>query len=167
MANHEAYQNYFDRYTSLVRETTIEAALDARDKALEAFYNKVTEEKSAYAYAEGKWTLKEMLQHMIDTERIFTYRALAIARKEMANLPGFDENMYADNSFANRRSWADLTAEMRVICQSTQMLYSSFTEQMLEEEGTANNNKFKVRTAGFIIPGHVTHHLKIAEERYL
>lgn len=167
MADTEVYQNYFDRYTSLVQETTIEAALNARDEALEEFYNKVKEEKSLYAYAEGKWTLREMLQHMIDTERIFTYRALAISRKETTDLPGFDENAYADNSFANSRSWADLTAEMRIICQSTKILYASFTEEMLEAEGTANSNKFKVRTAGFIIAGHAAHHMNIAKERYL
>jgi hypothetical protein len=167
MADTEIYQNYFDRYTSLVEETSITDALNNQDAALENFFSKISEEKSDYAYAEGKWTLKEMLQHMIDTERIFTYRALAVARKETANLPGFDENLYADNSDAGRRSWADLAEEMRVVRKSTKILYSSFSDEMMEMEGTANNNKCKVSTIGFIIPGHVIHHLRVAEERYL
>jgi hypothetical protein len=167
MADTEIYQNYFDRYTSLVKETNVADALNNQDAALEDFFSKVSEEKSDYAYAEGKWTLKEMLQHMIDTERIFTYRALAVSRKETMNLPGFDENLYADNSDAGRRTWADLAEEMRVVRKSTKILYGSFSDEMMEMEGTANNNKCKVSTIGFIIPGHVIHHLKVAEERYL
>ena len=167
MADTEIYQNYFDRYTSLVKETNIADALNNQDAALEDFFNKISEEKSGYAYAEGKWTLKEMLQHMIDTERIFTYRALAVARGEKINLPGFDENEYADNADAARRSWASLTEEMRVVRKSTKLLYASFSDAMLELEGKANNNLCKVKTIGFIIPGHVTHHLRVAYERYL
>lgn len=167
MADNEIYQNYFDRYTSLVKETGIADAFNNQDAALEEFFNKVTEEKSNYAYAEGKWTLKEMLQHLIDAERIFTFRALAFSRKEAENLPGFEEDEYAANSGADRRSWADLADEMRIVRKSTKMLYNSFSDEMLETEGTANNNKCKVGTIGFIITGHVIHHLRIAEERYL
>ena len=167
MADTEIYQNYFDRYTSLVKETNVADALNNQDALLEDFFSKISEEKSNYAYAEGKWTLKEMLQHMIDTERIFTYRALAVARGEKINLPGFDENEYADNADAGRRSWASLTEEMRIVRKSTKILYASFSDAMLELEGKANNNPCKVKTIGFIIPGHVTHHLRVADERYL
>lgn len=160
------YETYFDRYTALVPETSLKEAFRNQDSVLHNYLAKVTEEKSMYAYAPGKWTLKEMLQHMIDTERIFTYRALAIARKDPANLPGFDENLYAENSDANRKTWASLAEEISAVRSSTKFLFDSFSPEMLEATGTFNDNEGKVKTMGFIIAGHVYHHLKVAEERY-
>ena len=127
----------------------------------------MTEDKSTCAYAEGKWTLKEMLQHIIDTERIFAYRALAIARKETATLPGFDENLYADNSNANSRTWDNLTQEIKAVRNSTKILFESFTEEMLQNNGNFSSSNGSANTLGFIIVGHVYHHIKIAKERYL
>lgn len=160
------YKNYFERYTALVPEKSVSEALNNQEKVLNDFLNKVSEDKSNYAYAEGKWTLKELLQHLTDTERIFTYRALAIARKDSANLPGYDENLYADNSAANNRSWKSLTEEFSAVRVSTKCLFTSFTQDMLIAEGTFNSNKGSVDTLGLIIAGHVYHHIKIGEERY-
>lgn len=161
------YKNYFENYTSLVIEKDIISAFSNQEKILNDFLDSVSEEKSNYAYAEGKWTLKEMLQHMIDTERIFSYRALAIARKETATLPGFDENLYADNSDANKRTWADLTKEIKTVRSSTSFLFKSFTEEMLQNTGKFSSSNGSANTLGFIIVGHVYHHIKIAKERYL
>jgi uncharacterized damage-inducible protein DinB len=158
--------SYFERYTSLVKEENIMDAFKNQEATLQAFYDKVFEEKSMYAYAEGKWTLKEMLQHMIDTERIFTYRALAIARKETATLPGFDENNYADNSNANARTWISLVEEMKDVRKATQHLFASFTETMLNNIGKFSNAEGSPNTLGLICVGHVYHHIKITEERY-
>jgi len=160
------YVSYFDRYTTLVPEKTLQQALKNQDPVLKEYLAKVTEDKSNYAYAPGKWTLKEMLQHMIDTERIFTYRALAIARKDPANLPGFDENLYAENSDTNRRTWELLSQEMLAVRSSTKFLFDSFSPEMMEATGTFNGNEGKVNTLGFVIPGHIYHHLMVAEERY-
>ena len=161
------YKNYFENYTSLVNENDIKAAFASQNNTLQNFFLSVSEEKAEYAYAEGKWTLKEMLQHMIDTERIFSFRALAIARKEAATLPGFDENTYAANSFANRRTWADLVNEMNLVRQCTVALFSSFSEEMLANAGNFSAATATVNTIGNIIVGHFYHHVKIADERYL
>jgi hypothetical protein len=158
--------SYFERYTSLVKEENLDGAFKNQEATLAAFYDKISEEKSMHAYAEGKWTLKEMLQHMIDTERIFTYRALAIARKETATLPGFDENNYANNSDTNRRTWASLVEEMNAVRKATQHLFASFTETMLHNIGKFSSAEGSPSTLGFICVGHVYHHIKIAEERY-
>ncbi len=158
--------NFYERYTSLVKEENINQAFQQQNKILEDFCNKISEEKSMHAYAEGKWTLKKMLQHMIDTERIFSYRALAIARKEAATLPGFDENDYADNSEANRRTWATLVEEMMDVRKATQHLFGSFTETMLNNIGKFSSAEGTPLTLGYICVGHVYHHIKIAEERY-
>ena len=161
------YKNYFENYTSLVIEKDIISAFSNQEKILNNFLDLVTEEKSTCAYAEGKWTLKEMLQHIIDTERIFAYRALAIARKETATLPGFDENLYADNSNANSRTWDNLTQEIKAVRNSTKILFESFTEEMLQNNGNFSSSNGSANTLGFIIVGHVYHHIKIAKERYL
>ena len=161
------YKNYFENYTSQVIEKDIISAFLNQEKILNNFLDLVTEEKSTCAYAEGKWTLKEMLQHIIDTERIFAYRALAIARKETATLPGFDENLYADNSNANSRTWDNLTQEIKAVRNSTKILFESFTEKMLQNNGNFSSSNDSANTLGFIIVGHVYHHIKIAKERYL
>jgi DinB superfamily len=158
--------SYFEKYTSLVKQENLTEAFQHQEATLLEFYNKVSEEKSIYAYAEGKWTLKEMLQHMIDTERIFTYRALAIARKETATLPGFDENNYADNSNANARTWTSLVEEMNALRKATQLMFGSFTDTMLNNIGKFSSAEGSPNTLGFICVGHVYHHIKIAEERY-
>ena len=160
------YKNYFENYTSLVSEKNIITAFANQAKILDGFLVSISEEKSLYAYEEGKWTLKEMLQHIIDTERIFAYRALAIARKETATLPGFDENLYADNCNANRRTWAELGKEIKIVRNSTSLLFESFTEEMLETNGNFGSCNAFVNTIGFILVGHIYHHIKIAQERY-
>lgn len=158
--------SFFEKYTSLVKEENLNEAFEQQEATLEEFYNTVSEEKSMYAYGEGKWTLKEMLQHMIDTERIFTYRALAIARKETATLLGFDENNYVDNSNANARTWASLVEEMSTVRKATQLMYASFTKTMLENIGKFSSAEGTPDTLGLICIGHIYHHIKIVEERY-
>ena len=163
----ETYFPYFKRYVDQVPEEDLATAFSNQLPIISNFLNAITEEKSTYAYAPGKWTLKELLQHMTDTERIFNYRALAIARKETAPLPGFDENSYADNSNANSRSWQTLVDEFLVVRQSTQYLYDSFTDEMFAASGTASNNPVTVISLGFTTLGHFYHHKKVMEEKYL
>ena len=163
----ETYFPYFKRYVDQVPEEDLATAFSNQFPIIKDFLNAITEEKSTYAYAPGKWTLKELLQHVTDTERIFNYRALAIARKEAAALPGFDEDSYAANSNANGRSWKTMVDEFLVVRQSTQFLYGGLTDDMFTLAGTASNNPVTVISLAFTTLGHFYHHKKVMEERYL
>lgn len=161
------YPEYFKRYVDQVPEEDLSTAFSNQLSVINKLLNSVTEEKSMYAYDTGKWTLKELLQHMIDTERIFNYRALCIARKETVSLPGFDENTYAANSNANARNWEDMVDEFLTVRRSTEFLYKSFTDETLGYSGLANNKPTTVLSLGFTTLGHFYHHKKVMEERYL
>lgn len=117
-------------------------------------------------YAEGKWTVNDILQHIIDSERIFAYRALRFARKDETPLAGFDENIYASNVNANARTLDDLMEEFRVVRKSSELLFKSFDSDMLKAIGTANETEVCVAAIGFALIGHAAHHLKILKERY-
>ena len=161
------YPAYFEKYIGYVQENDLGEAFKNQHEIMANFFESISEEKSGHAYAEGKWTLKELLQHIIDTERIFNFRSLAFSRKEQASLPGFDEKVYADNSYANERSWKSLVDEFKVVRKSTEMLFESFTTDMLNQSGLANNNPTTVNAMGFISIGHLYHHKNIIETRYL
>ncbi|MEO7762982.1 MAG: DinB family protein, partial [Ferruginibacter sp.] len=125
------YPEYFKKYVDQVPEEDLATAFSNQLPVVKDLLNSIPEEKSMYAYDTGKWTLKELLQHMTDTERIFNYRALCIARKETVSLPGFDENTYAAHSNANARTWQDLVDEFLAVRRSTELLYKSFTGDAL------------------------------------
>ena len=161
------YPEYFKKYVDQVPDGNLLTGFPNQLPVIKELLNSITEEKSMYAYDTGKWTLKELLQHMTDTERIFNYRALAIARKETVSLPGFDENLYAENSNANRRSWQELVDEFLAVRNSTEFLYKSFTDEALAASGISNNNPVTVIALGFITLGHFYHHKYIIQERYL
>jgi uncharacterized damage-inducible protein DinB len=160
-------EGYFIKYTSLVKEEHVKDAFIHQIECIQDFCDNISEDKSTFTYAEGKWTLKEMLQHLIDTERVFAYRALAIARKDTTTLPSFDENEYAANSNANNRTWHSLTEEMYQVRASTRMLFNSFKEETLENTGKFSNNSSNVKTLGLIIIGHFYHHVNVVKERYM
>ena len=161
------YPIYFKKYVDQVPEEDLLTGFQNQLTVIKEFLNSITEEKSTYAYDTGKWTLKEVLLHMIDTERIFNYRALAIARKETASLPGFDENIYAANSNANSRTWQNLIDEFLAVRSSTEFLFKSFTDEALSTSGISNNNPVTVISLGFITLGHFYHHKNVMQERYL
>ncbi len=161
------YPEYFQRYIDQVEETDLSVALENQLTQVKEFLASIPEERSTYAYAEGKWTLREVLQHIIDAERIFCYRALCIARGETASLPGFEEDDYAANSGANGRSWKSLSEEMLVVRESTIMLFNSFPAGALDASGISNEKSINVLAIGFIIAGHFNHHKKVIRERYL
>ncbi|HUS00682.1 MAG TPA: DinB family protein [Chitinophagaceae bacterium] len=161
------YPEYFGRYISQVSEEDLYEAFKIQFPKIESFLHSIDEEKANFAYAPGKWTLKELLQHLIDAERIFDYRALCFARKEAINLPSFDENLYAENSGANERNWKSLSNEFINARITTQDLFKSFSDEMLQLKGTANNNSISVHSIGYTLIGHVYHHLKVVQEKYL
>ncbi|MFE3848537.1 DinB family protein [Flavobacterium sp. LB3P45] len=131
------------------------------------FVQNIPMDKFDYRYAEGKWTIKDIIQHIIDTERIFAYRALRISRNDKTLLPGFEQNYYVDNTNANDRNIQDLLTEFSAVRQSTLLLFKSFSEKQLKRMGTASNAAISVRAIGFIIIGHQKHHQKVFQERYL
>ena len=162
-----SYPAAFSNYTSKVKEDDVMSAFKNQQALMQTFFDNIPKDKEDFAYAPGKWTLKEMLQHIIDTERIFAYRALCIARQETQSLPGFDENEYASNSHAARRSWQSMTTELKLVRQSTELMFESFSEETLQLSGLANNNLITVDAIGFITVGHIYHHLEVINERYL
>lgn len=131
------------------------------------FVQDIPMDKFDYRYAEGKWTIKEILQHLIDAERVFSYRALRFARNDQTALPGFDENDYANLANGNRRSIQDLLTETAVVRQSTLSLFKSLSHEELLRIGTASGHPMSVRALGFVIIGHQNHHQKVFQERYL
>jgi len=157
------YQNYF----LLVKEEDVLQALRNSSSELLDLLKRINEKQSTFAYAEGKWTIKELLMHMMDSERIFAYRALRFSRNDRTSLPGFDEQVYTPQSNANNQSLSDLMLQIKNLRQSTIDLFSTFNEEMLLRSGFANNYEISVIALGFIIAGHERHHLNILKERYL
>ena len=159
--------SFYHNYVKLVEEDNVAEAIQINGERSLSFFRNIPTEKWDHRYAEGKWTLKELLQHIIDGERIFCYRALCFARGEKTSLPGFDENTYAAASKAGKRKGDELISEFETVRKSTDQLFTSFDEEQLAMNGTANNNPISVNSIGFIIAGHVQHHLNIIKERYL
>ncbi len=158
---------YFEKYVAKVEGEDLIAGLETAGSVVTATMAKVPADREEHRYAEGKWSIKEVLQHVIDTERIFGYRALSFARGETAPLPGFDENAYASAANTAGRSLADLLAEYRTVHASTVLLFQGFGPTVQERTGIANGKSMSVRAAGWIIAGHAMHHMDIIHERYL
>lgn len=158
---------YFRRYVTLVQQADLIDGLRTTGDQLNELLQNVPEEHGNIRYADGKWSLKEVLVHMADTERIFVYRALSISRGEKANLPGFDETEYGWKSNAGIRPLSAISRELRNIRVSTIDFFESLTPQVLARKGSANNTEVSVLALGYIISGHTLHHLAIVKERYL
>lgn len=159
--------DYLKHYLSLATENNVLEALKISAEEFNAVFDLIGEEKANYAYAEGKWTIKQLLQHCIDTERIFQYRALCIARGEKQNLPGFDENEYATAADVSGRSLNSLVEEFKTVRQSTLHLFKHLNKEQLNTEGQANGMKISPIAYGFLCAGHLRHHLNVLRERYL
>ncbi len=140
--------------------------LEQNNKDVQSTLNSFPQSKGDYRYSEGKWTLKEVIGHMMDSERIFSYRALSIARGEKKLLPGFDENQYVLNGKFNERPLYDLTYEFRLIRESTLLLFRGFSSSILQNRGNANGSEITVLAIMYILGGHEKHHMNVLEERY-
>lgn len=161
------FQKYVQRYLDQIPSGDWLKELKISGEKTIGIYSNLTEEQSRFAYAEGKWTLKELLLHLSDCVRVFQYRMLAFARGDKNNLPGFDENEYAEKSFAHERTLESLIEEYTLVRKSTQILAETLTPSALQTTGIANGNEVSVETIGKLIVGHNYHHLNIIEERYL
>ncbi|RXK86694.1 DinB family protein [Filimonas effusa] len=161
------YAPHFDPYIQLVQEDNIPAIIEKYTPLIAAFYNSLPEDKANHAYSDGKWTVKEVIQHIIDAERIFAYRLLRIARNDKTPLPGFDENAFARNARVTGRSLQSLKDELQAVRTSTGFLLRSLNEEELQHKGTASGYPITANTFAFIIYGHLLHHQRILTERYL
>lgn len=161
------FQKYIQRYLDLIpTQNWLEEMKKTGEKTV-SLYSFLAEDQSNFAYAEGKWTLKELLQHLIDAERIFAYRALRFARKDRTELVGWDEETYAKHYFSTERSLQSLTDEFKTVRKSSSLFFENLNVIQLSETGIANGNEISVENIGKLIVGHNIHHLNIIEERYL
>jgi uncharacterized damage-inducible protein DinB len=159
--------SFYHNYINQVTEDELAEAFDKESASLVRFLDAIPADKYDYRYADGKWTIKEVLQHIIDAERIFAYRALRFARKDATPLPGFDENLFAASAKADTRSWDKLVEEFKVVRRSSELLFNSFDEEQLQSNGISSNTPNYVLGLGFILIGHAMHHQKVIKERYL
>jgi hypothetical protein len=160
------YPPFYETYIKLVPEENLLSALSYSMQQLKQDLSMIGIEKADFAYADKKWTIKQMLQHAIDTERIFAYRALCISRGEQQSLPGFDENIYAEIANAQNRHLKDLKEEFLTVRLSTIQLFQGFDAEMLKRTGLSNQKLISVIALGFIIIGHWRHHAGILHTRY-
>jgi hypothetical protein len=158
---------FYHGYIRKAKEDDLYSALKNSTKGLFDLLRSIPPDKQDHRYAEGKWTIKEVVQHMLDGERVFTYRALRFARKDDTPLPGFDENLFAQTAKADKRGWNDLVEEFAALRKATEIMFASFDNEQLEQSGVASENSTYVLGIGFIVAGHVNHHCQIIKERYL
>ena len=158
---------YYNTYVSLIEDNAVMPVLDAQAGDIRGMFSGVPEERGTYAYAEGKWTIKELLSHLIDGERIFAYRILRISRGDKTPIEGFEQDDYIETSNANNRSFADLLDEFDHERRANLLLVKNLTDEASHRMGTASNNPVSVRALVYIMAGHVTHHINILQERYL
>ena len=161
------FNPYYSSYVNKVTGSTVADILQNGLASSLAFYKSIPEDKWSFSYAEGKWTIKEILLHLIDAERVFAYRTLCVSRKEELELPGFDHDEYLKNSNANSRSIESLIEEYEAVRKASISLFKSFGEETLNFLGVANGSPISVRALAYIIAGHELHHNGVIKERYL
>ena len=157
---------YPQTYVDLMEGSDLLSALEETRLQTLELYGLVSPEKENFRYAEGKWTIKELLIHLIDTERVFAYRALRFSRMDKTPLPGFDENWYADHCHAEQRTLDDLLEEFDIVRKSSQILFRQMNASQLDFPGEASGMVYPPRVLGWVIAGHNKHHNRILKERY-
>lgn len=158
------YPIWGETYISKVDREIFEI-LNDQVESLPALFRR-NADKADYAYAEGKWTLKEMLGHIIDAERVFAYRITCFARNEQQHLPGFEEDDYVKNARFAQRDLEDLIEEFAALRKANLFLFKSLNEEELNRKGIASGREINVKSILFITGGHIMHHVSILKERY-
>lgn len=159
----EVYQGYLD----LVKTDNIIKELRDQVLNIQAIISTIPEEKEDYAYAPGKWSIKEVLGHIIDAERVQGYRAMRFARKDKTELPGYDENMFVANANFKKQTLYGLGHEFAIVREANLALFKVWDEEALNQIGRGNNLNVSVRAILFMIAGHATHHINVIKEKYL
>jgi uncharacterized damage-inducible protein DinB len=162
-----AYKDDYENYVSLVEETDIVSAMQKQLTEVKNLFASISEEKGEFAYAEGKWTIKELLGHIINGERVFSYRALRISRGDQTPLPGFDQDLLTDNGNFNSISLADLLKEYSHLCQANIIFFQNLNNEAWERTGTVNDTPASVRAIAYNMVNHTWHHIDSLRLHYL
>ena len=160
------YASYFGRYVDLVPDGEILGTLAGQISGTLSTLRGVSDEDSLKRYAEGKWSIRKVVGHMIDTERIFAYRALRIARNDQTNLPGFEQDDYIPAAQFDRRPWPGLLEEFEAVRHSNVLMFRGLHEEAWKRQGMSNGKLLSVRAAAYVIAGHERHHMKVLREQY-
>lgn len=159
--------DYYFKYIDLVKSDDIVPAVENQLGEMLQFLSGISEEQSLHSYAPGKWTIREVLNHVNDGERVFSARAFWFARGFTDALPSFDQDLAVQFAHANNTSWADLVAEFKYLRLGTISLLKSLPEEAWDRTGVASDNPVSVRALVYIIAGHVAHHMGVLREKYL
>ncbi len=158
---------YYERYIGIVKNQDAYAFMENQLAEIPAYIRSIPESKAEFRYAEGKWTTKELISHITDCERVFSYRALTFARGESITLPGFNQDIWTQNIDFTKYTLADLAEEFEVVRKGTLLVYKNLSGEALLRKGIANKNEVTVRAIAYITAGHAEHHLNILRERYI
>lgn len=161
------YAPYFETYIGKVHHEDFLAGLVSQTAETKNLLNSISEDRSLFRYGPDKWSIREVIGHLIDAERVFTYRALRIARGDQTPLASFDHDLFVKTSGSDQRSWESLKDEFEVVRRATVALFSSFEPQAWLRIGTASNNPTSARALAYITAGHEIHHIEILKSRYL
>lgn len=161
------YPAYFGTYIEKIQQNDLLKSLKDGVGEMQAFARMIPTQKTDYRYAEGKWSVKEVLSHLTDAERVFSYRAMRFSRNDKTELPGFDENVYVPESNAAARTLEGIVNEFIHVRHASISLFESFTDEMLSRKGIASGKEISVRALGFCLAGHQLHHTNVIKERYL
>jgi DinB superfamily len=161
------YNPFYETYVSLVPETEILPSLESQIEQTRALLNSISEEKSLFRYGTDKWSIRQVIGHMIDGERVFAFRAFTFSRADNAQLAGFDENHYVSQADFDQISLADLCAEFVALRTANVLMFKHLNSQAWTAAGVASDNRITVRALAYIMVGHVRHHSRILQERYL
>jgi DinB family protein len=161
------YAEYYGKYTGRIPGTNVLPVLEQQLESTLALFRKIDERKAEFQYAPGKWSIKQLVGHIIDTERVFAYRALVFSRNDTTALPGFDQDKWAEQSNFSGLTMAEITAEFEAVRRATIALFRNVEPAAWNRKGTANGKEVTVRALAFITAGHLDHHLEILKSRYL
>ena len=161
----DEYPAFYAPYVALADDDLLEGLASSHQDGVDLF-SQLSDSEAAQTYAPGKWSVKEVLQHIIDCERVFAYRAICFARGDQHQLPGFDQVAWVHDCNANQRSIQSLLDEKGLLRESTIAMFRSFTHSMLPRKGISNSKEISVQAIGFILAGHERHHYQVIRERY-
>jgi len=161
------YAPYYGKYVMLVPDGDLAATLSRQVHATLGLLSPLSEQRAGFSYAPGKWSIKEVVGHLIDSERVFAYRALRIGRDDKTPLPGFEQDDYVASANFNERTLSSLLEEFTAVRQATVQLFKNFEEKEWQRRGTANGQEITPLSLGYIVAGHELHHMDVLRTRYL
>ncbi len=161
------YAPFYAKYIAMVGNMEINRKLKNQLNAIDDFFMDIPEEKRDFAYADNKWTIKEIISHLIDTERVMVYRAMRFSKGDSTELAGFNQDEYVLNTDLEKRNYNDLLDELLVLRQSHLYFFKSLSEKDMKKKGLANGNEVSVGALLYIVAGHVDHHIQVIKEKYL